>query len=180
MISFGQDYTTNEISEGVELLQHELGYDHFGAVAINQGDVTFESNEPTRNDLETKILEGVKIKAKEIVYQKAEVRRGFVLGSTTPTQMLVWGRKAVEARDYLEALQRGETPNESDFVLLQSSIGVHGATMLEIAQLVIAKDQAWRAAAAAIDNTRYQAFASIDAATSPTEVKTALQGISFN
>lgn len=102
------------------------------------------------------------------------VRRLFI--TDLPGQEMVYMAKEIEARAY--AALPSPPPDLTDFPLLAAEVGITAPTASELAALWLGMAAAWRAVAAQIEPLRLTANAAAAAATTPTELATALDAIS--
>ena len=103
-------------------------------------------------------LETAKARARQVIDEAAERVRARVV---TPGagQAMVYERKAQEA----EALQEDPDPQSADYPILAASVGIEGATLADVAAVVIARRDAWRALAGQVEAVRLTAKQAVDA-----------------
>jgi hypothetical protein len=128
------------------------------AVLVKAGDAWSVQTETERVAI-IKAQLGVEIDA------EAERRRRLYI---TPGsgQAMVYQRKAEEAHTFKtwRDTNPSGTPDHSAYPILAASIGIEGATLDDVAQLVIQTETTWLAAAAAIESVRLSGKASVNAA----------------
>lgn len=116
----------------------------------------------------------VRSEKSRIVDQEAEnARLRFITGGAA--QAMVYQRKAQEAALYVETTN----PDPSDFPLLNAEVGITGATIEDVANVVIDKQNEWLVAAALIEVTRLTAKAQIEAAANPTQIEAILLNLEW-
>src|SRR5438445_248228 len=95
------------------------------------------------------------------VDRKAEdIRQGYL--TSGQGQVMVYQRKGEEAKQ----LQNDPNPDPANYPILSATVGIEGATIQEVAALVLATEAAWVQIAAAIETARLGGKAAIMAATS--------------
>lgn len=108
------------------------------------------------------------------VDQKAEGIRNTYLTSGSG-QAMVYQRKGEEAT----RLQSDPDPDPKNYPILSATVGIEGATLQEVAALVIQMTNMWVEVAAAIETARLGGKAAISAATSATAVNEAFYAIKW-
>ncbi|MBB4017395.1 hypothetical protein GGR16_002424 [Chelatococcus caeni] len=88
---------------------------------------------------------------------------------------LVYLARLDQAREALTASR----PKAADFPLLAASLGVDGKSITEIAESVLAKEDAWRKAAARIERVRMAARQAVKAALDDSEALAAYQSVTW-
>lgn len=102
-------------------------------------------------------LADLKASLKAMVDRQAEVERGRYI---TPGagQAMTYQAKAAEAQRFVE------TEGAGDYPLLTAEVGVTGATLDDVATVVLAMHSQWQLVGAGIERARLTAKAAIDAA----------------
>lgn len=98
-------------------------------------------------------------------------------------QAMVYQRKGEEARRFVAWRADHSEPAAPDagtFPILEASIGVEGASLDDVASLVIATEDAWVAVAARIERARLSGKAAIDAAMTEAAVRSARAAVVWN
>lgn len=108
-------------------------------------------------------LSSLKAARKSAIDASAEVERGkyITLGAG---QAMTYQRKTEEARLYVQAVAAEQEIDPADFPLLQATVGIDGATIGAVAELVLQMDAQWAVIGAAIEAARLGAKAAIDVA----------------
>lgn len=88
-------------------------------------------------------------------------------------QAMAYLQKAMEATAYLAATD----PDPADYPLLAAEVGITGDTIADVATVVNAHYQAWRAIGAAIEQARLGAKAAVDAAETVEDAQAVYDGV---
>src|SRR5690349_8260188 len=70
----------------------------------------------------------------------------------TTDKYQIYADKRNEAERFLAAVESGEEPDASGYPYLSAETGVTAATMIDLAYMWLAMDNAWKAVAALIEN----------------------------
>ncbi|CDN52546.1 Hypothetical protein RG1141_CH01810 [Neorhizobium galegae bv. officinalis bv. officinalis str. HAMBI 1141] len=117
-------------------------------------------------------LDQVKVRLKAIVDADAEIERLKYI-TAGAGQAMTYQQKADEAREYLEEDQ----PDAADYPLLTAEIGITGATIADVANVIIASFQQWQVIGGAIEAARLGTKAAIDAAETVDDAEAAANAI---
>ncbi len=113
-------------------------------------------------------FEGRKDQACKRIDQQAEqIRLQYITDGAG--QAMTYREKLEEAK----ALQNDAAPDPAGYPLLSAEVGVTGADLQAVADVILAQAVAWRPIAAAIEAARMGAKKAINAATTETEIQAA-------
>lgn len=94
----------------------------------------------------------------EVDRAAGQLRAQFI--TVAPGQDMVYLRKAAEAKAY----QTEDDPAAADYPILSASVVIEGATLADVAAMVVGKEAQWTKIAAVIEAARLGGKAAIDAA----------------
>lgn len=151
----------NDVEEHGRLIYQQAVAGQFGAIASYP-------KSPAQ------VLADQKAELQTKVDQKAEAIRNTYL-TTGSGQAMVYQRKSEEAT----RLQTDENPDPANYPILSATVGIEGATIQEVAALVIATTNAWLPIAAAIETARLGGKAKIEAAASLNDANVAFDAIQW-
>lgn len=139
--------------------------------------VWLEGDGPTPQQWDDAIAEGfdrLKGRLKASIDTAAEAER---LKYITPGsgQAMTYARKVEEAR----MADTEINPSPADYPLLAASLGIDGPTIEDIANLVLAMDEAWTQIGAAIEAARLSAKAAIDDAADEAAAQAAADAVEW-
>lgn len=119
-------------------------------------------------------LDQIKAQLRRQVDMAAEAERlNYITGGAG--QAMTYSRKVEEARACLAAAE----PAPQDYPLLAATIGIDGADVVAVAQLVIAMDAQWTQIGAAIEAVRLGSKAAIDAADDEAAARAAAASVAW-
>ncbi|UXN05264.1 hypothetical protein [Bartonella sp. HY761] len=133
--------------------------------------ISDKSGHPILKPLVAPTLLEVKTALKSAIDHDAEIAR---LKYITPGvgQSMTYQEKVNQAANYSKALaaylkdpDNNKAPNENEYLLLKSSLGIDGDTLAEVAENITWAYALWEQVGAAIETIRLQTKASIDTAT---------------
>lgn len=120
------------------------------------------------------VLAGLKLQLRAAVDASAEQERLKYITAGTG-QALTYMRKLEEAR----AADSEPDPDPQDYPMLAASIGVDGATVADVADVVLARDALWSEVGAAIETVRLGAKHAIDQAADAAAAEAAFDAIAW-
>lgn len=157
------DTNAEEIAKGYTV--------HTGHALPNQQKLVDSSLIPYQPEVP---VEFARSQAKAMLDQAAENMRGAWITQGSG-QAMTYDRKFPRAEQVLAEIAAGNTPDPANYPLLAPEIGATGASLEEVAALIVTNAAAWETVAGAIEGARLHGKAAVDAATTVAEIETAKQ-----